>query len=156
MPAWEQRCRWWPFTRSRLTTGKVLRLVLACSLAISTPSPLPHPPMRAPPSPTPSQEFKKLGVHVVAGDVTTPTTLVKAFAGATSVYIIVPGTEVGVGGLWCVKCWRTPFIRLSSVLQLSKHAVFFNHVLARMIPLPLPRLNPPHRPCNPGTMWGLS
>ncbi len=48
---------------------------------------------RNPASPA-GEEFKKLGVHVVAGDLGTPASLAGPFASATSVYIIVPGSEV--------------------------------------------------------------
>ncbi len=48
---------------------------------------------RNPTSPA-AEEFKKLGVHVVAGDLGAPDSLATPFAGATSVYIIVPATEV--------------------------------------------------------------
>ena len=49
---------------------------------------------RNPGSPT-AEEYKALGVHVVAGDLASPGSLAGPFTGATSVYIIVPGTEVG-------------------------------------------------------------
>ncbi len=41
-----------------------------------------------------AEEFKKHGVHVVAGDLGTPASLAGPFTGATSVYVIVPGSEV--------------------------------------------------------------
>ena len=57
-----------------------------------------------------AEEFKALGVHVVAGDLGAPASLAAPFAGATSVLIIVPGTEVrcralqgrrrGLGAWW--------------------------------------------------------
>jgi NAD(P)H dehydrogenase (quinone) len=48
---------------------------------------------RNPDSPA-AEEFKRLGVQVAAGDLSSPDSLAAPFAGATSVLIILPAVEV--------------------------------------------------------------
>lgn len=65
------------------------------------------------------EEFKKHGVHVVAGDLGTPASLAGPFTGATSVYVIVPGsenrTELAINGINAAKAARVGHLTLQSI-----------------------------------------